>query len=242
MEKKQYLSMLAIVVLISFVVIFFREPVQSEKNINDIGEESPIEREFIKDEEEYTEIEPLEYINLQSENRMLKEEIERLENELFDSNFRFVKRFMNSDLVYEIVPYPESTEILYKEVEEDRYVLFYTDETGFNLRVSSLEDRITEQFYFYGLNPTDNFNWFGGGSIYNGFIGDNQIQSVRVIQNETVYDAKIITINENMRVWYSIIDYERKSVSEQPDKIRIEALNEEGEVIWQESFDGNLGG
>ncbi|MGJ9385557.1 hypothetical protein [Salipaludibacillus sp. CF4.18] len=194
------------------------------------------------DTDENNEIDPIGYIKLKGENRELKNQIEILENELFVSNFELVKIIMNSELVYEILPYPESTEILFKEVEDANYVFFYKDETGFNLTVSSLEDRSTEHFDFYQLDPTEDFNWYGGYLTYNGFIADNKIKSVRVIQNETVYDAEIITINENMRVWYSIIDYEGKSMSEEPDKMKIEASNEEGEVIWHDSFNDDLGG
>ncbi|WP_416150282.1 hypothetical protein ACM26V_04665 [Salipaludibacillus sp. HK11] len=242
MEKKQYLSFLAIIVVVAFVIIFLRDPVSENNIIEDTEKENESETELVNVRDGGNEIDPIEYINLQGENRELKKQIEILEDEFFVSNFELAKIIMNSELINEVLPYPESSEILFKEVEDTYYEFFYRDETGYNLIVSSLEERSTEHFNFYQLDPTEDFNWFGGDSTYNGFIADSQIQSVRVIQNETVYDAEIITINENLRVWYSIIEFERKSLSEEPDKMKIEALNEEGEVIWQESFEGNLGG
>lgn len=96
--------------------------------------------------------------------------------------------------------------------------------------------------YIRSLNPANGFSWgLINGPDYNffgGVITDNRVKGVNVLQNEKVHKSNIFEVDDNVRVWYSIFDYETKSTLDKPDKIKIEALDEEDVILSEETFDG----
>ncbi|TMW72781.1 hypothetical protein [Alteribacter natronophilus] len=236
MEKKQYAGLLAVITVIIFAVFLFREPAQSEQVSESVDEKEPAEEHDQNQEESDEEFDYIDYLNIEAENRALKEQLEWMEEELFITNFENMKLRIKGGVVQEDLPYPETAEILYQDVEEEKYVLLYKDERGFHLIVSLLENRIWEYFGFYGLNTAEDFNWSIGVSNPHGFISDPDITSVQVLEDEEVWESEIITVNKDLRVWYSLADTDMPTNSDEPENLRIEALDEAGNVISSDSF------
>ncbi len=232
MKKNRPISFAPIIVI--FIVLgflLFNDPNQSVRTLV-----KEIEREVDNSLTE-NEVDPIDFLNLQGENRKYKVEIERLNNELFDNSFELIKIILTSDSIYEIFPYRENTEILYKNVTDSEYTIFYKDETGYNLRIASKANRLSHFLNFYNLEPDEPINSWGGNSgnlvKYGGFITDTNIQSVQVKQNERKHKAEIIKINESTYVWYCVFESERKSIRDTPDKMKIQALDKEGNIIFE---------
>ncbi|UTR09985.1 hypothetical protein MM300_19210 [Evansella sp. LMS18] len=229
MDKKQLISFGAVVVVILFISVMFREPAQSELAEND-EEEDPV-----------PEFSTIEYINLEGKNRELKRELEVMENELFDMNFSFMKVIIEGGLLNEM-EYFEFDELLFTKVTDDEYIVFLQVETEYYLLWADKETRKLHNFYFSFLDHEESFNWTGGAETYSGFANDQDIETVQVIQNGEVYEGKFITVNDDMRIWFSVIDFEWKSINEEPDEMEVKALDKDGNILWHEEFDGPLGG
>ncbi len=240
MKKNRLISFTPIiVVLIVLGFLLFNDPNQGVRT-----QEKEIERELDNSLADNV-VGTIEFLNLQGENRKLKAELESLNNQLFDNSFELIKIILTSDSIYDIFPYHENTEIIYKNVTDTEYTIFYKDETGYNLRIASKVNRLFHFMNFDSLEPGEPINSWGGnfGNLakYYGFITDTNIQSVQVKQNELIHKAEIIKINESTNVWYCIFEAERKSIRETPDKMKIQALDKEGNIIFEESVVGNLG-
>lgn len=176
--------------------------------------------------------------DLEKENDNLKQDIEWLEDSLFESR----KYIFDSNLANDYFPDPE-TEILYKGIEETKYVILYKDVQGNHLYVTSKEpgyeilltiptldpdDGITWDYIGLGENPFDNngiVNHFFGGIITN-----MEIKDVHVSFNGEVYKANIFKVDDNMYGWYSIY---KKSSALDENTIKIQALDEDGFIIWE---------
>ena len=231
MDKKQYMSFAAIIIIILGVSIFFRDPASSDTS----NEENETDSRNIS----------IDYINLKEENKELKKETEHF-NEKFNSNmFGLMSIIVDSDSISEILPYPESTEILYKEIQEKEFTIIYKDKTGYNLNFSSIKSGYVSHWPLFQIEPTDDINWTGGTShneyFLGGFITDTEIKTVQVYENDEVHETNIIELTDNTSVWYTIFDYERKSTPEDADQIKIEALDKDGIILWEDSFVSDTG-
>ncbi|WP_067842719.1 hypothetical protein [Amphibacillus sediminis] len=241
MRKKTYILVTVVLFFILVGVMLKSPPPLNDFLIEDepeIIDEDHAEEDFIVD--------PIEYINLKSENRLLKEELESLERSYFASWIELVKIIVDAGQASQLVSYyyGDTAELIYAEADETRYILYFQDDqdkSPYHYLVVGFENGIGEFFAFLD-SPGDDFTWYGGGEVYSGSIQNPDIQSVQVVQNEQVSQAEIISVDNDLRVWYSLIDFERKPLTAEPDDIRIEALNSQGEIIWQEAFKGNLGG
>lgn len=175
--------------------------------------------------------------DLEKENIQLQQEIERLEDSLFESR----KFIYDSDLANEYFKDPE-TEILHKGIEETKYVILYSDKQGTHLNVTSKEPRYEILLTVPTLDPEDGItfdyiglgDWYIGSGIHNHFFGgvitNKKIKEVHVSFNGEVYEANIFKVNDNMNGWYSIF---KKSSTLDENKIITQALDENGFVIWE---------
>ncbi|WP_067725576.1 hypothetical protein [Oceanobacillus damuensis] len=232
MDKK----VLLLIPIILFVIVanYFIEPVEESEDSGPDDSE-----EITKLKKELNQL-SIDYLNLEGENENLELQIEGLNNSMFEIS----KFILQSDIANDFLT--ESTEIIYKEFEEDKFIVLYKSETGNRLLVSSREPNFGGHLDFPTLNPENGFNWEGGMgpdlSFFGGVITENKIKQVRVLQNDKVHEADIIKIAENLNIWYSIFDYEKKSISDDPDTLKIEAIDNDGVILWEEAFEEGLGG
>ncbi|WP_088035270.1 hypothetical protein [Evansella clarkii] len=229
MDKKQLISFGAVVVVILFISVMFREPAQSELAENDEAEDS------------VPEFSPIDYINLEGENRELKRELEVRENEFFDMNFALMEVIIDGGLVDQL-EYFEFDELLFSKVTDEEYILFFQWSNEYYILLADKETKSYHSFSFSLLDTDEAFIWTGGNETYYGFANDPEIESVQVIQNGEVYEGKFIAVNDDMRIWFSVIDFEWKSINEEPDEMEVKALDKDGNILWHEEFDGPLGG
>lgn len=178
--------------------------------------------------------------NLEKENDYLKQDIEQIEDSLFESR----KFIFNSDLVNNYLPDPES-EILYKEIEETKYVILYRDRLSIHLNVTSKEPRFEILLCIPTLDPDDGItmDYIGLGNRYmksgleghffGGVITNKEIKDVHVSFNGEIYKASIFKVDENMYGWYSIFN-ESSTLDE--GMAKIQALNENGTIRWERSL------
>ncbi|MEK3954498.1 hypothetical protein [Psychrobacillus sp. FSL K6-1464] len=178
--------------------------------------------------------------DLEKENEHLKQDIKGLEDSLFESK----KYIFDSNLAKDYFSDPE-TEILYKEIEETKYVIVYIDVHGNHLYVSSKEPWYEILLTIPTLEPDDGITWdyigmgnsFDDNGITNHFLGgiitNNEIKDVHVSFNGEVYEANIFKINENMYGWYSIY---KKSSGLDENTVKIQALDEDGFIMWQKTL------
>ncbi|NME07810.1 hypothetical protein [Psychrobacillus sp. BL-248-WT-3] len=178
--------------------------------------------------------------DLEKENEHLKQDIKGLEDSLFESK----KYIFDSNLAKDYFSDPE-TEILYKEIEETKYVIVYIDGHGNHLYVSSKEPWYEILLTIPTLEPDDGITWdyigmgnsFDDKGITNHFLGgiitNNEIKDVHVSFNGEVYEADIFKINENMYGWYSIY---KKSSGLDENTLKIQALDEDGFIMWQKTI------
>ncbi len=226
--KGKYISLFVVATILVLIATYYKEPVKSE---NIIQEDEAVSRVIDSEFRDFN----IAYLNMEGENRKLKEEI----TNLHERNFDLEKLILNSDKLMETFAYPESTKIIYKEIKEKEYLLLYRDERGKHLAINSPGEWRYINFNY--LVEHEGLNWTGHNGFYAGFIKDNDINKIIVKENEKVYDAEIIKLNDGTQLWYSIYEHDVK-YSGEPDKMKIEALDIDGEVIWEESFNDNVGG
>ncbi|MFJ7973655.1 hypothetical protein [Psychrobacillus sp. NPDC096389] len=215
-EIKKLIWVVAIIALV-IVALSFIDPVNNEDNVN------PNDLKVVTD--------------LEKENIQLKQDIEWLEHSLFETR----KFIYDSDLANEYFKDPE-TEILYKEIEETKYVILYSDKLGIHLNVTSNEPRFEILLTVPTLDPEDGitFDYTGLGDRYmdsgienhffGGVITNKEIKDVQVSINGEVYEANIFEVDDNMRGWYSIF---KKSFTLDESIVKTQALDENGFAIWE---------
>ncbi|WP_047984359.1 hypothetical protein [Ornithinibacillus californiensis] len=231
MKAKYTILTIGLVVFIVLIYLLYN-PTMSDTNVKERKEDViPVETTKVTDE-----VSLIDYLNLEGENRKLQEEIESLESDIFELKKIIASSESNIDHYY------NSSEFLYKEVTEDEIVMLIRDETdgGYRLITSSKEQDLYN--YFNGLQDNESINYTGSDGFYSGLIKESEINAITVNVNDKSYKAKIVSFADDISFWYVIYEHKRKSTLEEPDKIRIEAMNKSGEVFWEESFDGNLGG
>ncbi|TQR16117.1 hypothetical protein [Psychrobacillus vulpis] len=207
------------IIAIVIAALSFIDPVDNE-------DVSPNDLDVVKD--------------LEKENDYLKQDIEWLEDSLFESR----KFIIDSNLAKDYFPDPE-TEILYKGIEETKYVILYRDEMGNNLNVTSKEPRFEIILGVPTLAPVDGitmaYTGLGERNVDNGIenhffggvITNNEIKDVHVSFNGEVYKANIFKVDNNMYGWYSIF---KKSSTLEENTVITQALDEDGLIIWERSL------
>ncbi len=202
---------LVIVVLLAVVIIsnYFIEPVESDDAT----------LEFAK-----------ELAQLEKEKDYLMQEIQFFKDSLFETK----KFIFDSHLASEYLLSSPSTEILYKEIEEDKYVILFKDEQGNHLIVSSKEPSLDVLLTIPTMNPEEGITSdYLGDSNYHylgGIITDSKIKKVNVFLNGEVHEADIFQVDDHSYGWYSVFENKTEAVDKE-DKLRIEARDENGVII-----------
>lgn len=216
-KSKEVIWGFAIIALV-ITVLSFIDPV-------DNGKVSSIDLDVVTD--------------LEREIDQLKQDIDRLEDSLFESK----KFIFDSNVAKDYFP---ETEILYKEIEETKYVMFFRDVQGIHLNVASKEPRYESFLSVPTLDPVDGITFdyngigedpFDNNGIMNhsfgGVITNNEIKDVNVSFNGEVYKANIFKVDDNMYGWYSIF---KKTSAMDENTIKTQALDENGYIIWQRTL------
>ncbi|WP_156289493.1 hypothetical protein [Oceanobacillus salinisoli] len=212
------------VILVIIIVVFFVAATYfKEPNENNVSPDKTNNNETNLDNYE-----------LESENEKLKMEIEHLKESLFH-----VEKFIyESELANDYLPF-SGTEILYKKIEDTKYVILYGSEVDNQIKnyllVASVNPNFEVTLTIPSLDPANGINMdYKGYNEYNyfgGIITDKEIKNVQVLQNAKVHKANIFKVEDDIYGWYSIFENDR------PEKLRIEALDENGSILWQESMD-----
>lgn len=238
MSKKNLLKL----VLATLVVALFSSTYFIEAEINKENKPNETKNENNQKQENERDRLYLDYLNLEGENQNLHEEIELLEDEIFELR----KLLVSSDSFIDYLPSPETTKILYKETDESSFATLYTDETGIYLLLASNEPKYNGNIHISTLNPAEGVNWSIGSDpnhyMFGGVITNKEIHNLQVWLNDNIHKSKIIKINEEVNIWYSVFEYDKKSNSKESDKIKLEALDNNGIILWEESLEFNLEG
>lgn len=177
--------------------------------------------------------------DLEKEIDQLKQDIEGLEDSLFESK----KFIFDSNLAKDYFP---ETEILYKGIEDTKYVILFRDVQGNHLNIASKEARYESFLSVPTLDPIDGITLdykgigedpFDNSGIMNhsfgGVITNNEIKDVHVSFNGEVYEANIFKVDDNMYGWYSIF---KETSTMDENTIKIHALDEEGVITWERTL------
>ncbi|MBP1970934.1 hypothetical protein J2Z83_003070 [Virgibacillus natechei] len=214
MKVNKNIILVICIVIFFIVATYFIEPTE--------GNDSPGESDNVT--------------NIENENEKLKQDIEHLEESLFEAE----KYIYDSELASDYLPFAEK-EIIYKEIEERKYVILYKSEVGGQIENHLLVVSDKPNFKAFltvpSLNPTNGITMdYIGDAEYNyfgGIITDKEVKKVQVLQNEKVHEANIFKVDEDIYGWYSIFERDDK---DRRDKLRIEALDENDVILWQESI------
>jgi hypothetical protein len=138
-------------------------------------------------------------------------------------------------------PYPESTEILYEETIEKGEIILYKDESGFrHAFVTQGESQNWTNSGNAELNPIDGFSWTMINDVKTpiftlaGVITNDEITDVIVKQKTEEKTANILYTKDGLKVWYAYFDILEEPNPGEPDPLKIEALSNEGEILWKD--------
>ncbi|WP_298472303.1 hypothetical protein [uncultured Psychrobacillus sp.] len=140
----------------------------------------------------------------------------------------------------ESVPHPKSTEILDKLQKEDYEVVFYEDETGFRIGYKKSVDEYWTHTGNGEIDPGDGMDWvmFNNPKVpltlVGGIITNDQITTVLVKQKTIEKGATIVEISEGLRCWFVTFDALEEADAGEPDPLKIEAFDSNGNVLWKE--------
>ncbi|WP_217226542.1 hypothetical protein [Desertibacillus haloalkaliphilus] len=147
------------------------------------------------------------------------------------------------------VPFPKSTNILHIEDHRDGKIILYKDETGFRSSYYIEKDDYFQSTSNAQLNPEDGFEWTMDNNpnlaMFSGVITDKNIKEVIVKQRTVEQQAKIIDINDGKRYWFTTFDELEDPLNGEPDPLKIEAYDKEGNLYWKSGvyedglFEGN---
>ncbi|WP_274310269.1 hypothetical protein [Solibacillus daqui] len=145
-----------------------------------------------------------------------------------------------TDEFIENVPYPKSTEIIYEENFENGEIILYKDETGF--RIAFRSDKTGDWTHSSNaeLKPKDEFDWTMNNdptipiAMFAGVITTEEIIKVIVKQRTLENEAKIIETEEGLRFWFTSFDTLEESHSGEPDPLKIEAFDSNGNLLWKD--------
>lgn len=150
----------------------------------------------------------------------------------------------------ESVPHPKSTEILDKLQKEDYEVVFYEDETGFRIGYKKSDDEYWTHTGNGEIDPDDGMDWVMINNpqvpltLFGGVITNEQITSVLVKQKTIEKEAAIVENAEGMRCWFVTFDTLEEADAGEPDPLKIEAFDSNGNVLWKDGIykDGQFSG
>lgn len=166
--------------------------------------------------------------NLEMENEELRQEIDSLEH----SFFKLEKLIIDTDLADDYIGFPDS-EILYKDVDEEKYVVLLKEQQESFLMIAS--DSYTALLTIRSLEPEEgmsaNFNGDGQYNYLGGVITDKEIEEVQVLQNSETQETELFKAEDGLYGWYSIFEYD-----EDNNNIKVEGLDGSANVLWEESF------
>lgn len=151
----------------------------------------------------------------------------------------------NTEGFIESVPYPKSTEILYEENVENGKIILYKDDTGFRIAFNSHKKGYWIHSSNAELKPKDEFVWTMDNdpsiplAMFAGVIVNEKIEQVIVKQKTLEKEAKIIETDEGMRVWFTIFDILEEQDSGEPDPLKVEALDGNGNILWKDGIYDN---
>ena len=140
----------------------------------------------------------------------------------------------------EAVPYPDSTEILYKEEADGMMLYFYKDETGFRHSVISSNGNIMLNSDAVELDPKDGMNFTIHDApelhiiILAGVISNEKIQTISLKQNGIENYGMIIEPKKGSRIWYVIFERTDLNFHMSKEPFKIEGLSDEGNVLWED--------
>ncbi|MFD1363244.1 hypothetical protein, partial [Lentibacillus salinarum] len=74
-------------------------------------------------------------------------------------------------------------------------------------------------------------------SYFGGIITDKEIKKVQVSQqNKKVHKANIFKMEDDISGWYSIFENDKGDSEDNPDNMKIQALDNDGVILWQKSY------
>jgi hypothetical protein len=140
------------------------------------------------------------------------------------------------------VPYPESTEIIYKEYIDKGSIVIYKDESGFRHAFISKKFKSWSSSGNAELNPEDGFTWTMNNNpvirivTFAGLVTDDKISEVVVRQKTLENKVKVIEADNGMKIWFTYFDKLEESDSGEGAPLKIEALSSDGEILWKDGI------
>ena len=115
-------------------------------------------------------------------------------------------------------------------------MILFKDEQGNHLIVSSKEPSFDVLLTIPTMNPEEGITSdYLGDSNYRylgGIITDSRIKKVNIFLNGEVHEADIFQVDDHSYGWYSVFENKTEAVDKE-DKLRIEARDEHGAIIWR---------
>jgi len=213
----EWLRMNKKVFLIIFIIIFFIAATYI--------------MEFTGNNDHLAEEEASEIADLEQENEKLRQEVTQLEESLFEAR----KFIYDSELASSYLPFGDATEIIFREIDESKYILIYQAGSDHYLHISQGPRPMQEmQLTIPTFDPEHGItrDIIGYNGIYysGGIITDPEINEVRVTQDGMEHHAEIFKVDDHVRGWYVIFEDDSNDSYE---KTTVQALNEEEEVLWE---------
>mgnify|MGYP001159196200 CR=1 FL=1 len=224
MNKKLFL----VLAIILFIVgaNYFIDPVEMEESLPEESEEMK------KLQKEYNQL-SLDYINLKAEKEELQNQMESIHADYFD---RYIYAFG-----YQDESLGESSEPLHEEFGEDKYVSLIEDDFGFQLFVWVRGQEYPFYIDFSTLNQENEFDVgpFVSGedvAVLGGIATNDQFEDVFVLQDDMKHGADVIQIEDDLFVWYSILDFEEDGSTDRLAGVRVEVHDSNGKVLWEKAL------
>ncbi len=73
-------------------------------------------------------------------------------------------------------------------------------------------------------------------AVLGGIATNDQFEDVFVLQDDMKHGANVIQIEDDLFVWYSILDFEEDGSTDRLAGLKVEAHDVNGKVLWEKSF------
>ena len=119
---------------------------------------------------------------------------------------------VQDDQFLSAVPYPDSTEILYKQEIDEGILYFYKDETGFRHSLVSYDGNVYVNSDALELNPKMGADWSINEDphlnimILAGVISNEKIQTISIKQNRFEHLGVIVEPKKGPKVWFAMFE------------------------------------
>lgn len=146
----------------------------------------------------------------------------------------------NIEEIMESFPHPESTKIIYQEQIDDHQIVIYQDETGFRVGYKKQDDKTWTHTSNGDINPEDGFDWVMNNNptvpitLFGGTITNEDITTVLIKQKTMEKEATIIETDDGLRYWFVTFNTLEDSDPGEPDPLKIEAFDKNGNVLWKD--------